>query len=131
MRVFSCGNLGHIEKFCRVKKATPINMAITPKEYDVCQERAEINGFEYFVLPDTGSTLNLISEKIMNISGLKVNEKLKKTVEIHLLNGNVMKISEECNVTLKFRNITSNEDFYIFKEGIIDIIIGIDLCNCK
>ncbi|KAG0436315.1 hypothetical protein DMUE_4283 [Dictyocoela muelleri] len=97
IKCFNCGKIGHKAKFCYLKqinsgKKENINMcSYSGKLKDVDNKEVEINGFKYFSVFDSGSSVNIVSSNMGFLKNKSI-EYDKSPLTIKLINGTKVKL---------------------------------------
>ncbi|KAG0440168.1 hypothetical protein DMUE_1936 [Dictyocoela muelleri] len=120
---FNCNKPGHIAKYCI---SNSIGNFLNKKKMVLGLELEPIglNGYRTKALFDSGSSVNLITNRLLKrIDNAQVMN-LEKTMSIQLLNGNCIKSNKIAMLCIKWKEKTLISEYYIIDNGIVDLIIG-------
>ncbi|KAG0435637.1 hypothetical protein DMUE_4627 [Dictyocoela muelleri] len=84
---------------------------------------------EKCVLFDTGSSINIITKKIINEMRIDRLIKLKDALRINLLNGSYIESQEMIYLDVTYDKKRIRDVFYVIGTGIVDVILGVEMIN--
>ena len=87
-------------------------------------EDIELNGFKHYCVFDTGSTVNIISDKIYNFLKHKPPINYSKRKTIIFLDGSKMYLDRSVELNVCYNNKSITDTFYIVKKPVVDLLIG-------
>lgn len=124
---YKCHQVGHKSFECNKKERLTDGNINAVNEERVQRENARINGLEYLVLIDSGSSENLIHLNLLkSLKNIKIIN-LNKPKILNLLNGNKMIIKKQVKLSVEIKGRKNMVLFDIYDNGRTDIILGFEL----
>ena len=125
---YSCGQKGHISTFCSNRKDdrnNKRNLMIQENNCDdILRKIVDLNGHKVDCVMDSGSSVNIVTENLLERIGFNGERKSCKNVSLTFLNGS--SLEGNCKVSLKLwlDGVFRTLDFYVISRGIEDIILS-------
>ncbi|KAG0429151.1 hypothetical protein DMUE_5764, partial [Dictyocoela muelleri] len=130
VKCHKCNKTGHYANECTyIKPFKGKNMCNNQNDDDdVDRKIIKIDGSEYIAIFDTGSSVNLISQKFLHTIG-KSSKTINTNKSISLIDGSKLILSKKLFLDIEYKSRKLNLEFYVLKKSIMDIVLGCAAIN--